>query len=186
MRLRLVPLLLVALLASGCLVGRGEVVGDEGQSAGPPRVAPPLPPAPETAPPTATSTPDHGDEPADGGGQSGQEPDGVAPERNDALAQEVQPVPGAIDPRPVPWSGASVDRDAMTLTLTWTSGVEPCTVLSHVEVDYRADEVVVTIFEGTGPDAEDAMCIAIAVEKQTTVSLEEDIGTRTLVDGATT
>jgi hypothetical protein len=108
----------------------------------------------------------------------------VAPERDDALAQEVQPNPGAVDPRPVPWTSAKVDREAMTLTLTWTSGVEPCTVLSGVDIEYGVDQVVVTVFEGTGPDAANTSCIAIAVEKQTTVSLEEDIGTRSLVDGA--
>lgn len=184
MRRQFVPLLLTALLASGCFVVRGEVVVDEGQSAGPPRVAPPLPPSPETMTPTTEPDLGAGGEPGDSGGQDGQDPPVVAPEDDSALAQEVEPVPGAIDPRPVPWTGAKVDREAMTLTLTWTSGVEPCTVLSHVDIDYRADEVVVTIFEGTGPDAADTACIAIAVEKQTTVSLEEDIGARTLVDGA--
>lgn len=175
MRIRLVPLLvLIALVTSGCFVARGRVVLEEEAGGQPPVVAPPLPPAPNSPIPA---------EPDGGIGDGGEPlPDQEPP--GDGGARQVEPQGNAIDPRPVDWESAEIDRDAMTITLTWWSGVEPCTILDRIDIHYADDVVTVTVWEGLNPDAAAMTCIAMAEQKQATVSLEEDIGQRTLVDGA--
>lgn len=92
------------------------------------------------------------------------------------------PVEGA---RPMTWERvrAKGSDDRTFLFLYW-SGVEPCNVLDRVEVDEGADEVVVTIFEGTAGDQQNVVCIEIGVHKAVEITLEEPLGDRELVDGA--
>lgn len=97
--------------------------------------------------------------------------------------QLVQPRPGMIDVRPIPWTDYEV-LDDRTIRVFFTSGVEPCYVLDRVEVAYNPDTVTVTLYQGTAPDARDTACIEIAVEKAVDVTLEEPLGGRTVVDGA--
>jgi hypothetical protein len=95
----------------------------------------------------------------------------------------VTPRPGMADVRPVGWERAEVGNDDRTVTLHFWSGVEPCNVLDHIEVDYSSDAVTITLFEGHDPDAQDVACIEIALLKSVTVTLDQPLGGRDLVDG---
>jgi len=95
----------------------------------------------------------------------------------------VTPRPGMAGVRPVPWQRAVPDGDR-ALVVTWTSGVEPCSVLDSVRVSYAARTVTVTLREGHDPAAGDVACIEIARETAVRVSLAEPLRGRTVVDGA--
>jgi hypothetical protein len=96
----------------------------------------------------------------------------------------VEPRPGMIDVRPIPWEGLEVSGGGKTVTILFVSGVEPCYVLDRVKVDEGRDEVVVTLFEGRDPAHPDAACIEIAVNKAVRVTLDAPLGGRKVVDGA--
>lgn len=68
------------------------------------------------------------------------------------------------------------------LTLFYYSGVEECYGLDHIEVREDRRTVAVTIFEGRLPSAE--VCTEVAVEARSIVTLEEPLGDRKVVDGA--
>ncbi|GAA0941047.1 hypothetical protein GCM10009560_52740 [Nonomuraea longicatena] len=98
--------------------------------------------------------------------------------------KQVKPVGGTVNPRKVAWISAKpVDR-GRKVKLVWWSGVEPCTVLDRVQVRQTRSKVTITLFEGTPAKAKNTACIAIAVQKTTTVRLKAPVGRRTLVDGA--
>ena len=96
----------------------------------------------------------------------------------------VEPRPGMADVLARPFDSASVGDDDTTVTIDFVSGVEPCTVLDHVDVRYGADEVTITLHEGHDPNAGDVACIEIGVFKQVIVQLDEPLGGRAIVDGA--
>lgn len=104
------------------------------------------------------------------------------PERQ-AGPQTVTPQPGMINVRPIAWQRSEV-LDSQTVRVLYTSGVEPCYVLDHVTVDYHATEVVITLYQGTAPDAANTVCIQIAEEKATVVTLSEPLAGRAIVDGS--
>jgi hypothetical protein len=83
---------------------------------------------------------------------------------------------------PIEWE--RVEQRGRRLRVFFTSGVEPCSVLDHVQVDYRPREIVVTLFEGSDPKARDQACIAMAESKATDVKLTEAVRGRRVVDGA--
>ena len=99
-------------------------------------------------------------------------------------AQRVRPRPGMADVRPVGWDKARQTPDGRKLRITYWSGVEPCNVLDRVDVAYGPDEIVVTLYEGHDPEAEDVACIEIAVKKVVVVALEQPVDGRRIVDGA--
>jgi hypothetical protein len=99
-------------------------------------------------------------------------------------AQDVVPTPGMSNVGPIGWIKAVVGPDDRTVTLRFWSGVEPCYVLDRVDVAYAADGVTVTLFQGTDPSAKDVACIEIAVLKQTTITLDQPLAGRPLVDGS--
>jgi hypothetical protein len=99
-------------------------------------------------------------------------------------AQKVEPTPGMSDLYPRAFDKAVVGDDGRTLTIFFWSGVEPCYVLDHVDVDYRADAITVTLFEGHDASAGDVACIEIALIKKVVVQLDEPVGDRRIVDGA--
>jgi hypothetical protein len=105
-------------------------------------------------------------------GQPDGGPELVQPE---AGQQNVHPV--AIERMEATASGTTVSVDA-----TWTSGVDPCYVLDHIEVhdtDNRTAEV--TLFEGTSDP--DAICVMMAVTKHTIFSFDvPETGTWTIRD----
>jgi hypothetical protein len=96
----------------------------------------------------------------------------------------VEPRPGMVDLRPVPWAAVEGSPEDTVLRISYWSGVEPCNVLDHVEVEETADTVTVTVFEGHEPGSEDVACIEIAELKVTVVTLESPLGDRTVIDGA--
>lgn len=98
--------------------------------------------------------------------------------------EPVEPTPGMVDLRPVSFAKASVGADGRTITIDFWSGVEPCSVLDHVDVDAGPRAVTITLVEGRDPNAGDVACIEIAMAKRVIVVLDEPLGDRTIVDGA--
>ena len=96
----------------------------------------------------------------------------------------VAPRPGMADVRAIAWERIDVGNDDRTLTVYFTSGIEPCYVLDRVDVEYGVNTVTVTLFEGHDPTAGNVACIEIGVFKVTTVVLDEPLAGRELVDGA--
>ena len=94
----------------------------------------------------------------------------------------VFPKPGMDNVHPVTWRRAEVVNDR-TLRFHYESGVAPCSVLDRVEVDYRAEEIAVSLFEGSDPAFKDAVCIMIAQFKAVDVPLEQPANGRAIVEG---
>jgi hypothetical protein len=99
-------------------------------------------------------------------------------------AQKVEPTPGMSDLYPHAFDKAVVGDDGTTLTIFFWSGVEPCYVLDHVDVNYGPGAITVTLFEGHDAIAGDVACIEIAMLKKVVVQLDEPVGDRRIVDGA--
>jgi hypothetical protein len=98
--------------------------------------------------------------------------------------QLVEPEEGQVDPRPIAWTRAHVAPDDRTVTIDFASGIAPCSVLDHVDVDDRPDAITITLFEGHAPDAGDVACIEIAQLKAVRILLDRPVNDRELVDGA--
>jgi hypothetical protein len=99
-------------------------------------------------------------------------------------AQKVEPTPGMSDLYPHAFDKVVVGDDGKTLTIFFSSGVEPCYVLDHLDVDYGPGAITVTLFEGHDASAGDVACIEIALLKKVVVQLDEPVGDRRVVDGA--
>jgi hypothetical protein len=92
---------------------------------------------------------------------------------------------GQLDVHPVPadWLDAALDGRAVTLKVSWTSGVEPCSVLDSIVVDRVEMAFAITLREGHAPG--DNVCIEIAKFKFALVYLGElEPGTYTITDSA--
>jgi hypothetical protein len=96
----------------------------------------------------------------------------------------VEPRPGMVDVYARPFDTATPSDDGTSVTVDFVSGVEPCTVLDHVDVRYGDRAVTITLFEGRDPDAGDVACIEIGVFKRVIVPLEEPLAGRDIGDGA--
>ncbi len=103
---------------------------------------------------------------------------------NPPVPTPVTPTPGMDDVRARVWDASSVSDDGTTVTLTYYTGVPPCTALDHVDVQYGTDTVTITLYEGSDPSAQGIACIDIAMLASTTVHLDQPLGDRTIVDGA--
>ena len=69
----------------------------------------------------------------------------------------------------------------MVLTITYTSGVEPCSILDTIIVQRGEGSFAITLREGHGPG--DQVCIMIARVFRTQVDLGDlDPGTYTVTD----
>ena len=99
-------------------------------------------------------------------------------------AQKVEPTPGMSGVNPTAFDKVVVGDDGKTLTIFFWSGVEPCYVLDHVDIDARSDAITVTLFQGHDASAGDVACIEIALLKKVVVHLDEPVGDRRIVDGA--
>jgi hypothetical protein len=99
-------------------------------------------------------------------------------------AQKVEPTPGMVGVNPTAFDRIIVGEHDRTLTIFFWSGVEPCYVLDHVEVDGGLDAITVTLFQGHDASAGDVACIDIALLKKVVVQLAEPVGDRRIVDGA--
>ena len=100
-------------------------------------------------------------------------------------ARLVVPRPGQLDvhARPAESFAATVDGHHLVVTIAWTSGVEPCTVLDSIVVQRGTGTVTLTLREGRGPG--NGVCIEIAEMKRTMVDLGDVArGTYRIVDGA--
>ncbi|MEX2553578.1 MAG: hypothetical protein WD627_11330 [Actinomycetota bacterium] len=95
----------------------------------------------------------------------------------------VQPRPGMENLHKTGWDRVEV-LGSNRVRVHFVSGVEPCTVLDHVDVDYSADAIVITLFEGNDPASREMACIMIAQYKAVDVNLAEPINGRKFVDGA--
>ena len=99
-------------------------------------------------------------------------------------AQIVVPDPNAVGLRARPFDRATVGDDGRTVTIDFVSGVEPCYVLGRIAVDEGPNAVRITLFEGHLASGEDVACIDLGVFKTTSITLDEPLGDRTIVDGA--
>jgi hypothetical protein len=99
-------------------------------------------------------------------------------------AQKVEPTPGMSGVSPRIFDKVVVGDDDRTLTIFFWSGVEPCYVLDHVDVDEGPGAITITLFEGHDASAGDVACIEIALLKKVVVQLDEPVGDRRIVDGA--
>jgi len=109
--------------------------------------------------------------------------DGALPDPDDG-AQLVEPTPGMTGVRPHGFDHEVVGKDGTTVTIFFWSGVEPCYVLDHVDVEYGAQTVTITLYEGHDASAGDVACIEIAMLKKVEVRLDEPVGDREIADGA--
>jgi len=98
--------------------------------------------------------------------------------------QIVEPTPGMGNVRPTAFDTATIGDDDTSLTIVFWSGVEPCAVLDHVDVSYGAHAITVTLLQGNDPSAGQVACPDIAVQKQVTITLDEPLAGRAIVDGA--
>ncbi len=94
----------------------------------------------------------------------------------------VEPRPGMDNVHAIDWERAKVRGQRKVRVFFW-SGVEPCYVLDHVQVEYLRRTVRITLFEGSDPAARDQSCIEIAEYKAVDVSLSERLRGRRVVDG---
>jgi hypothetical protein len=85
---------------------------------------------------------------------------------------------------PIAYGSARVRPDDRTIDVRFWSGVEPCSVLDHVDVAYGSGTVTITLFQGSDPNAGLVACADIAVLKQVTVTLDQNLAGRRIVDGA--
>jgi hypothetical protein len=100
-------------------------------------------------------------------------------------AQKVEPTPGMAGMNPTAFDKVvGGGGDGRTLTIFFWSGVEPCYVLDHVDVDEGHDAITITLFQGHDASAGDVACIDIALLKKVVVQFDEPIGDRRIVDGA--
>jgi len=96
----------------------------------------------------------------------------------------VVPRSGMANIRPIAFTSTAVRSDDRTLDVRFWSGIEPCSVLDHVDVAYGADAVMITLFEGSDPSAGMVACPDIAMLKQATVQLDQALAGRRIIDGA--
>ncbi len=76
---------------------------------------------------------------------------------------------------------ATVDGRHVTLTIAWTSGVEPCYVLDSIVVERGQGTYAITLREGHSQEG--VACIEIAMRHRTQVDLGElEPGTYTVTD----
>lgn len=68
------------------------------------------------------------------------------------------------------------------VTLFYVSGVDECYGLDRIKIRERRHRVVLTIFEGTHPEAD--ACPDLGVYVKSIAILEEPLGDRKVVDGA--
>jgi hypothetical protein len=96
----------------------------------------------------------------------------------------VTPRPGMAGVYPIRWEQADVALDDRTLTVQFTTGVEPCYVLDHVDVQTTRTTVTVTLYQGHDPGSKGVACIDIGIFASVTVVLDQPLAGRKIVDGS--
>ena len=61
----------------------------------------------------------------------------------------VVPTPGMTDVHQIPFQSSHVEPDGRTVAVDFVAGIEPCSVLDHIDVRYGADTVTITLSEGS-------------------------------------
>jgi hypothetical protein len=113
-------------------------------------------------------------------GDSGVPGDDLGPGGSGAA---VVPKPGQLDVHPIAADSFStrVDGRHVVLTIAYTSGVEPCSILDTIIVQRGQGSFAITLREGHGPGNQ--VCIMIAKVMRTQVDLGElDPGSYTITD----
>ncbi|HET9755497.1 MAG TPA: hypothetical protein VFP66_03260 [Candidatus Limnocylindrales bacterium] len=110
---------------------------------------------------------------------------GVNPNPDPGIgAKPIVPKPGqAINVHPVVADtiAARVDGNRIIVTVTWTSGVEPCTILDSIVATKGDGTYTVTLNEGNSP--QEIACIAIAEQHVTEFEIPDvAAGTWTIAD----
>lgn len=73
-------------------------------------------------------------------------------------------------------------KDGRRVVLFYVSGVDECYGLDRIKVQERRRKVILTIFEGHHPEAEE--CPDLGVYVKSIAHLERPVGKRKVVDGA--
>jgi hypothetical protein len=157
--------LAAGILAGACSAG---TAGTAAPTVSPPGAAPSAPAAPAPSAPAAPTAPSGG-APSSPGPVGGQE--------------LVVPKPGQLDVHPIAADSfaARVDGRHVILTISFTSGVEPCSILDTIVVQRGEGAFAITLRQGHGPG--DQVCIMIAMLRKTQVDLGDlDPGTYTITD----
>lgn len=170
---------LLAALATAC--GGTGTSGEAAATAAPPAAGACL----EGAEDCQDTGGDMGAPPPDAPVSDGAATDGGGLEPDAGQATQVEPADGLVDVHPVDWETVEVDpADPTRVTISWWSGVAPCHVLADVEVTYGDDAVTFTVLEGSEPADEPQACVELAQYTSTSVTLDEEIGPRSILDGA--
>jgi len=143
-------------------------------SGGSPATSAPSLALPSASPPAGAGPSDEAGSPSTGPGGD------LGPGGSGAL---VVPKPGQLDVHPIAADSfaAQVDGRHVVLTITYTSGVEPCSILDTIIVQRGEGSFAITLREGHGPG--DQVCIMIARVFRTQVDLGDlDPGTYTVTD----
>jgi hypothetical protein len=150
--MKIATLLLLAAMLAGCrLMAEGPGAGGSpGRSSGPDD-------------PVVSSPDPSADEPPPGDG---------------ALREE--PNPDVVEERGVAVDHFRIGPDGRTLVVYWWGGTPACFALREVLVEVQGATPVVSVLEGTLPEAVGAACTAEAVLKSAVVTLDDPI----LVDGS--
>jgi hypothetical protein len=103
--------------------------------------------------------------------------------RSDGGGELIVPKPGQLDVHPISAGAfaARVDGHHVVLIITYTSGIEPCSVLDTIVVERGSGSFAITLREGHGPGNQ--VCIMIAKVMKTQVDLGDlDPGTYSITD----
>ncbi len=133
--------------------------------------------------PDATSGTQDGPGMVDDGATSGGSDAPAGKIRGDAPAIELTPKAGQENLRKVSFTDAGKIA-ADTLRINFTSGVEPCDVLDHIDVVETKTSVTITLWMGNAPGKGDTACPALARFAYTDIDLDAALGDRKIVDGA--
>lgn len=155
-----VPVVAVLLTVSVLAACSGGSAGSSPSDAHSPTL-----PAPASAAPPSESPPGAG---------------GVEPGMPDSERVDPQPGQQNVMSIPIERLEASADGRTVTITVHWSSGVAPCSVLDQVLLNVGDDTVDVTIREGTSDP--NAACVLMLQAKHTVVSVELEPGDYTIRD----
>lgn len=97
-------------------------------------------------------------------------------------ALEVELRDRLVQPRRHPFEKPKAVGGGEAVELYFWDGIQECGGPQRVESEYRAAEVVLTLFVGRNPEAE--VCTEQAVYKVLTIPLDEPLDGREVVDGA--
>jgi hypothetical protein len=91
----------------------------------------------------------------------------------DPAGRLVVPAPGQLDVHPISAETltAAVSGRRVVITIAYTSGVEPCSILDSIMVQKGSGSFAITLREGHGPG--DPICVMMAESKRTQVDLGE-------------